>query len=452
MDLLNKTNEARQIQLGVEQSLYGLERAKNQKTTQVVENGEIVYREDIDAVRNANKAHEDALYNKAKYELEQQIKSLEEERDALLESYDEQIDKLGEVKDRWSEIADNIRIANEAALASEIFGSGWEIKVTTGEDKDIFDAMVKNYETVEAQKEMYQKQIDATEKVSSLMELYIAAFQDGSMSYQDVLSKFDELILAAKDGFSFQEYLDAILNSTGNKDTVSALENIQNQMSGSYNDFKEYLKVANTNSETISKYTSTWEEIKKTLEEQLATLKKLAEEEAKKVSNSKPSSSGGGGKGHSSSKGPNWNTPDGPATGPAKEIEEREKQKKSLPAYKDGIENGAIQKEDSDVVKKLKALMTGNHDDNAVPIIAHPGEVVLNEEQQRMLISNFENIPVSLPTPPQFVFASDSVDRLRTFNFNMGDINLNSVDNTQKLVDTLSREFEGALRQSLSKR
>ena len=452
LDLLNKTNEARQIQLGVEQSLYGLERAKNQKTTQVVENGEIVYREDIDAVRNANKAHEDALYNKAKYELEQQIKSLEEEREALLESYDEQIDKLGEVKDRWSEIADNIRIANEAALASEIFGSGWEIKVTTGEDKDIFDAMVKNYETVEAQKEMYQKQIDATEKVSSLMEQYIAAFQDGSMSYQDVLSKFDELILAAKDGFSSQEYLDAILNSTGNKDTVSALENIQNQMSGSYNDFKEYLKVANTNSETISKYTSTWEEIKKTLEEQLATLNKLAEEEAKKVSNSKPSSSGGGGKGHSSSKGPNWNTPDGPATGPAKEIEEREKQKKSLPAYKDGIENGAIQKEDSDVVKKLKALMTGNHDDNAVPIIAHPGEVVLNEEQQRMLISNFENIPVSLPTPPQFVFASDSVDRLRTFNFNMGDINLNSVDNTQKLVDTLSREFEGALRQSLSKR
>jgi len=453
LDLLNKTNEARQIQLGVEQSLYDLERAKNQKTTQVVENGEIVYREDIDAVRNANKAHEDALYNKAKYELEQQIKSLEEERDALLESYDEQIDKLGEVKDRWSEIADNIRKANEAALASEIFGSGWEIKVTTGEDKDIFDAMVKNYETVEAQKEMYQKQIDATEKVSSLMEQYIAAFQDGSMSYQDVLSKFDELILAAKDGFSSQEYLDAILNSTGNKDTVSALENIQNQMSGSYNDFKEYLKVANTNSETISKYTSTWEEIKKTLEEQLATLKKLAEEEAKKVSNSKPSSSGGGGKGHSSSKdAPTGNPPGAPATGPAKEIEEREKQKKSLPAYKDGIENGAIQKEDSDVVKKLKALMTGNHDDNAVPIIAHPGEVVLNEKQQRMLISNFENIPVSLPTPPQFVFASDSVDRLRTFNFNMGDINLNSVDNTQKLVDTLSREFEGALRQSLSKR
>ena len=84
---------------------------------------------------------------------------------------------------------------------------GWEIKVTTGEDKDIFDAMVKNYETVEAQKEMYQKQIDATEKVSSLMEQYIAAFQDGSMSYQDVLSKFDELILAARTDFHLRNTL-----------------------------------------------------------------------------------------------------------------------------------------------------------------------------------------------------------------------------------------------------
>ena len=93
------------------------------------------------------------------------------------------------------------------------------------------------------------------------------------MSYQDVLSKFDELILASKDGFSSREYLDAVLNATGSKDMASALENLQNQMSGSYDDLKEYLKSANTNRETISKYTATWEEIKKTLEEQLATLK-----------------------------------------------------------------------------------------------------------------------------------------------------------------------------------
>lgn len=469
LDLLNKTNEARQIQLDAEQSLYDLERAKNQKTTQVVENGEIVYREDIDAVRNANKAHEDALYNKAKYELEQQIESLEKERDDLLESYDGQIDKLNEIKDRWSEIADNIRDANEAAHASDILGAGWEDKVTTGNDKDIYDAMVKNYEAVEAQKEMYQKQIDAAEKVSSLMEQYIAAFQSGTMSYQDVLSKFDELILAAKDGFSSQEYLDALLNVSGNSDTASALENIQSQISGSYEDFKAYLQAAHSNNELISKYTSTWEEIKKTLEEQLVALKKMAEEEAKKVTDSKPSSSGGkGGKGHSSSKGPNWNTPDRTAEGPAKEIEEREKAKNS---HKDGLESSPVGRTVSSNTELIRTLGLRKLNPEEIASILHEGEVVVNpeqidqvaenfnaleklalsEEQKQHLLQYSSQIPVSLPEFTPFKQAYNPSATVKEFNFNMGDINLNSVDNTQKLVDTIAREFDSALCQKFSK-
>lgn len=468
LDLLNKTNEARQIQLDAEQSLYDLERAKNQKTTQVVENGEIVYREDIDAVRNANKAHEDALYNKAKYELEQQIESLEKERDELLESYDGQIDKLNEIKDRWSEIADNIRDANEAVHASDILGAGWEDKVTTGNDKDIYDAMVKNYEAVEAQKEMYQKQIDAAEKVSSLMEQYIAAFQSGTMSYQDVLSKFDELILAAKDGFSSQEYLDALLNVSGNSDTASALENIQSQISGSYEDFKAYLQAAHSNSELISKYTSTWEEIKKTLEEQLVALKKMAEEEAKKVSDSKPSSGGKGGKGHSSSKGPNWNTPDRQAEGPAKEIEEREKAKNS---HKDGLESSPVGRTVSSNTELIRTLGLRKLNPEEIASILHEGEVVVNpeqidqvaenfnaleklalsEEQKQHLLQYSSQIPVSLPEFTPFKQAYNPSATVKEFNFNMGDINLNSVDNTQKLVDTIAREFDSALCQKFSK-
>lgn len=468
LSLLNKTNEARKIELDVEQSLFDLERARNQKTTQVVENGEIVYREDIDAVRNANKTHEDALYNKAKYELEQQIESLEKERDALLESYDGQIEKLNEIKDRWSEIADNIRDANEAAHASDILGAGWEDKVTTGNDKDIYDAMVKNYEAVEAQKEMYQKQIDAAEKVSSLMEQYIAAFQSGTMSYQDVLSKFDELIVAAKDGFSSQEYLDALLNVSGNSDTASALENIQSQISGSYEDFKAYLQAAHLNNELISKYTSTWEEIKKTLEEQLVALKKMAEEEAKKVSDSKPSSGGKGGKGHSSSKGPNWNTPDGAAEGPAKEIEEREKAKNS---HKDGLESSPVGRTVSSNTELIRTLGLRKLNPEEIASILHEGEVVVNpeqidqvaenfnaleklalsEEQKRHLLQYSSQIPVSLPEFAPFKQAYNPSATVKEFNFNMGDINLNSVDNTQKLVDTIAREFDSALCQKFSK-
>lgn len=449
LDLLNKNNEARQIQLGVEQSLYDLERAKNQKTTQVVENGEIVYKEDIDALRNANIAHEDALYDKAKHDLEQQISSLEEERDALLESYDGQIDKLNEIKDRWSEIADNIRNANEATLANKIFGSGWEDKITSGADKDIYDAMVKNYETIEAQKEMYQKQIDATEKVSSLMEQYIAAFQDGSMSYQDVLAQFNELILAAKDGFLSQEYLETLLNATGNQDTVSALENIQNQMSGSYDDFKSYLQSVQVNNEMISKYTSTWEEIKKTLEEQLATLKRMAEEEAKKVSNSKPSSGKGnsGGKGHSSSNGPDWNTPDGPATGPAKEIEERERAKIS---HKDGLESSPIGHSISPNTDFIKEFGTRKLSPEEVAAILHTGEIVMNPEQINQMQENMRSlVPITSYEIPRANL--DHIPKVTNVEVNMGGMTLNNVDNGQKVIDQIMMNFPSVMRQQASR-
>ena len=276
------------------------------------------------------------------------------------------------------------------------------------------------------------------------------------MSYQDVLSKFDELILASKDGFSSREYLDAVLNATGSKDMASALENLQNQMSGSYDDLKEYLKSANTNRETISKYTATWEEIKKTLEEQLATLKKLAEEESKKAANSRPSTgSGGGGKGHSSSKGPNWNTPDGEATGPAKEIEEREKQKKSLPAYKGGIENGlvGVPSNSNEKFKIVQSLSTEELDADEVRAIIHKGEAVLNQKQMDTLWSNVSKltpIPGIVPITPDF--SNFNVpDRGTRVEFNMGDVVLHNIDNTEQFVNALSREFEPAMRQKLSR-
>ena len=276
------------------------------------------------------------------------------------------------------------------------------------------------------------------------------------MSYQDVLSKFDELILASKDGFSSREYLDAVLNATGSKDMASALENLQNQMSGSYDDLKEYLKSANTNRETISKYTATWEEIKKTLEEQLATLKKLAEEESKKAANSRPSTgSGGGGKGHSSSKGPNWNTPDGEATGPAKEIEEREKQKKSLPAYKGGIKNGlvGVPSNSNEKFKIVQSLSTEELDADEVRAIIHKGEAVLNQKQMDTLwanVSQFTPIPGIVPITPDFS-NFNLPDRGTRVEFNMGDVVLHNIDNTEQFVNALSREFEPAMRQKLSR-
>lgn len=450
LKLLQKQNQERGIQLELEQAAYDLKKANSQKTTQVVRNGEIVYEADQDAVRNAAKANADAEYNKAVHDLEQQVKSLEDERDGLLENYDKQIEKLDEIKEKWSEIASNIEKAQNASVADEVLGSGWQEQIISGDDA-VYNMLKGNYENIAAQKNLYEKQIDSNDKITALMEQYITAYQDGTMSFEQAVSQFDSLINSARDGFSALENLQAVLGSAGSSDSNSALAQIQGNLNASFSDFKEYLKTANTNSETISKYTSTWEEIKKTLEEQLAALKKLAEEESKKVSNSKPSSSGGGGgKGHSSSKGPNWNTPDGEATGPAKEIEEREKLKKSIPAYKDGIENGAVQQQANDIIAKLKRLGTEKLEHDEVLSILHPGEIVLNKEQQNLLLQNINNIPFITPMITPLPLAADSINKSPEFNFQT-EINLNSVDNTQKLVDALNREWEPALRQAYSK-
>lgn len=402
LDMLNKQNEARKIQLNLEQAAYDLERAKNQKTTQVVRNGEIGYEEDIDAARNANAAKQDALFEKKKYDIQTQIDSLEEERDKILEDYDKQIEKLDQIKDRWSEIADNIKYAQDMAKANEVFGKDdWKSDVLSGNDNALYDAMVKNYENIESQKELYQKQIDTTEKMSTLMQQYIEAYQQGTMTFDQVVSKFDELVLAAKDGFTSQENLDAILSQLGSKDVSSALSGLQNEITGSYDTFKEYLGVVEANSKTFSEYTSTWEEIKNAVTEQLEVLKKLAEEEAKRVSNSNKSSSGHKGSGGSSggsSKGPDWNTPDSAATGPGKESElketaERTKKKKGQgpAAYKDGLEMGPVQKsgtKDTELIEKLG--LTKSSPDEVFAML-HEGEQVINPEQQDQLVSNVQS-------------------------------------------------------------
>ena len=78
-------------------------------------------------------------------------------------------------------------------------------------------------------------------------------------------------------------------------------------------------------------------------------------------------------------------------------------------------------------------------------------KLALSEEQKQHLLQYSSQIPVSLPDFAPFKQAYNPSATVKEFNFNMGDINLNSVDNTQKLVDTIAREFDSALCQKFSK-
>lgn len=472
LDLLEKQNEAREVQLGLEQAQWDLERAKNQKTNKVVRDGEIQYEADQSKVRDAEQNLADKQLAKTKWEIQTQIDSIEEARDKMIEGYNEEIDRLTEISKKWEEIKHNIEDSMNAATATETLGGSWLDKVLSGNDQDIFNKFVKEFTDIETQKALYEKQIQENERVSSLMQQYIESFNNGSMSYEEVIKQFNALQNAAKDGFSSKEYLNAQLGITGSKDTSTAIKDVQNDVLKSYSDFKSYLDVVNKNTNTIASYTSTWEQIRDAVVEQLEMLKKLAEEEAKKVAAATSSSSSGrkssgGGSGrkwdsrdenngpgaeinakkangtYSSSSSSSSSSPSGPASDPDL------KKKKNRSSYKVGIENGFVGENNTSVGDMIKILALEKLDPDEIPVIAHKREGIFNQEQMETIVGNFKNALFS-PTV-KTVGTPTIVKQPTNINIEMGDFNLPNVKNGEEFAAYLKQNFALLMKQEISK-
>jgi len=340
LDLLEKTNEARSIQIALENAQYELDKARQQKKTQVVRNGQLTYENDPDEIRDKQQALQDAEYNKAKYDLQKQIDSLEEERDALLESYDNQLDSLNKIKDKWSEITDQIQLAADKAKAENLFGAGWEDKVLSGNDDDLYNMFKNLYTATSEQKDKVDEQISSNERIADMMQIYADRFQSGAMTYDQAMAGINSLATSMKDGYSALENLGdlmkadniadlgSIASSATNKisesltDLSSIMERVKNNystmdpatweevkhdvkeqakasesLSASMNEFNQYLGTFKENTEAINKYTKTWDDMRDDLQSQLESLKKAAEALEKMSSSSssgrKHSSSGG---------------------------------------------------------------------------------------------------------------------------------------------------------------
>lgn len=340
LDLLEKTNEARSVQIALENAQYELDKARQQKKTQVIRNGQLTYEADPDEIRDKQQALQDAEYNKAKYDLQKQIDSLEEERDALLKSYDDQLDSLNKIKDKWSEITDQIQLAADKAKAENLFGAGWEDKVLSGNDDDLYNMFKNLYTATSEQKDKVDKQISSNERIADMMQIYADRFQSGAMTYDQAMAGINSLATSMKDGYSALENLGdlmkadniadlgSIASSATNKisksltDLSSIMERVKNNystmdpatweevkhdvkeqakasesLSASMNEFNQYLGTFKENTEAINKYTKTWDDMRDDLQSQLESLKKAAEALEKMSSSSssgrKHSSSGG---------------------------------------------------------------------------------------------------------------------------------------------------------------
>ena len=319
IDALQAANEARKVQLNIEQSLFELERARNQRTIAVIRNGEKIYENDKDAERQAQANHQDALYEKQIYDLEQQI------------------DRLETIRDKWKKITETIKEAKDLQASEDLFGSGWEESVLSDstELRDIFKSL---YESASAEKESVDKQIESNERISQMMSEFATRYQEGSLTYEQAINGINIMIASMQDGYSAMENLSGMMGL----DNIDGLENIASSTQQSINDSAEllqqymgivesnkqsvegfetswndikgtvdsviaefnsavgsmdsYIEVFNKNAEAINEHTLTWDEMKQSIADQVEALKKAAEalEKQQKSSSSKTSSGGGG--------------------------------------------------------------------------------------------------------------------------------------------------------------
>lgn len=257
-----------------------------------------------------------------------------------MESYDQQLESLESIKSRWSEITDQIQLAADKAKAENLFGAGWEDKVLSGNDDDLYNMFKNLYTATSEQKDKVDEQISSNERIADMMQIYADRFQSGAMTYDQAMAGINSLATSMKDGYSALENLGdlmkadniadlgSIASSATNKisesltDLSSIMERVKNNystmdpatweevkhdvkeqakasesLSASMNEFNQYLGTFKENTEAINKYTKTWDDMRDDLQSQLESLKKAAEALEKMSSSSssgrKHSSSGG---------------------------------------------------------------------------------------------------------------------------------------------------------------
>ena len=280
LDLLNKQNNELKLQQKYEQSLYNLQKVNQQATEKVIRDGQIVYEQDSDKLREAQEAFQDAKFDLETSQIQTQIDDLQETLDGLNEKYQDQIDSLQKISDKWSEISDKITQVQNEAKASEVLGKDWKDKVLSGNDADIFNNFSGMYTDISNQLIRYQEQIDTTNNIYSLLEDYIASYKDGSLSYgealtgiNNLLSQMNKKMLAGDNLKNIYDYLGTVNGSGSNANDI--LAGIQQGLTASASELVKSLELYNKNSGMISEYTSSWQQLTNNVSSMLDVLREV---------------------------------------------------------------------------------------------------------------------------------------------------------------------------------
>lgn len=445
------------------------------KVTECVRNGELVYEADQDAIRNAEQALADAEYNKVVHDLETQKEALEDNLESIEEHYQTQIDQLTEMAEKWSQIKTDAEKSANSSIADQYLGSGWQDKVTSGNDKGIYEAFKKSYETNNQMVQKYEKQIESTEKIYNLLNSYIAAYQAGTLSYEEAMSSIKSLLSQMNKDMSAGQavqnvidYLAKVNDTEANADAV--LSGIQAQLKADSDEMIKNLEQYNENLDLIAGCMTSWEQLTSNigdirnlmdkvidslesgfddLADALGDYSRRRDEEEDDDDYGDHSSGtvspGGTSNDHYTGNDVNTSGSQDNDHGPG------------VKSYAKGIENGAVGSKIKITPEEFEQLQRGADEtirrlkNGEVPIIAHEGEVVFNPDQQRALLDNLNYYRQrSFMIPNSQGMSLISEPRETNVEINVGGITLTDARNADSLVKDLVRNFEPAMRQNLS--
>ena len=475
LDLLDKQNEALDLQVAKEQALKKLEDAKTQKKNRVVRDGEVVYEADQDAIREAADSLQDAEANLKKHELETEKEKLEDELDAINDKYDDLYDKLDKIANKWDKIqSDREQLGNEQ-VANRYLGDDWINKVLSGNDDDIYGAFKDLYNQNVDSQEQYNAQIKSTEQIQTLVNTYIEAYRSGTLTrdqamsgIKSVLSSVNHEMTAGDNVHNILTYL-STQNSTG-ATTNDILNATKNQLSSTSKDIMKSLDVYEKNSNTITKYMSSFGDLTSNVSDMRSTIHTVSKNldsiedtisdgiddivDAINSINIEVDRESSTSTKHETSSAPNgWQGTHEFDHDNGKEGYEVGWTRK----YANGIEEGPIGNAgDKEKYMAIREMATTDLKPSEQPILAHTGEIVLNPEQQAKLLKNIQQStmafrPETLNLKPVNVPMIERVQPNVVYN-NYGNFELKDVRDVDGFAKAVGRDFDRCMKQTVSKR
>lgn len=443
LDLLQKQNIQLKRQTDYEQALYDLQKTNQQATEAVIRDGEKVYEVNADKQREALEKVQDAKFALETGKIQDEIDALDEALEKQNELYDSQIKNLETIADRWKQIAENIKIAQDEAIATDSLGNGWKDKVLSGNDEALFNTFSGMYANTAEQLKKYQDQIDSTNNIQSLLEDYIASYKAGEITYTEavngingLLSQLNQKMSATDNLKNIFDYLGTVNDTAANADAI--LTGIQSGLKDTATELLKSLEQYNKNSGMISEYTSSWQQLTNNVKDMLDVLKQVRDNQKDSYDRDDDDDD----EPYDKSRGKGWGTGD-VNNGPG--------------VYADGIKNGLVGKStDSEREKMLKHLATNNLKPGEVPILAHEGEAIFNDEQQNNLLKNLASANGFKPNIPDYSsFLNQITVRESTpkQEFKFGNINIQECNNANDLAkEILNGGLTRAVIQGLGKR